>query len=166
MEAGLIKRILLSGSRIFYNIYNIYFATNCTRRIVLRRIVREPPWKATVLKCWIVADRLWNKKIISRASPVVVESRLPVSDKMSRPSLLRGLQVSTLIGTNVYRPSSSLYLVSFLAMAISAAAAVSWMYYYHHHHHHHCYSQLIPLLFGMHYLWRYCYCQWGTVTVP
>jgi len=50
MEAGLMKRILLSGSWIFYKIYNIYFAPNCPgqivapncpRRIVLHRIVRE-----------------------------------------------------------------------------------------------------------------------------
>ena len=43
------KRKLLSGSGIFYKIYNIYFepncperivAPNCPRRIVLRRIVR------------------------------------------------------------------------------------------------------------------------------
>ena len=48
MEAGLMKRIMLSGSGIFYKIY-IYFAPNCPgrivapncpRRIVLRRIVR------------------------------------------------------------------------------------------------------------------------------
>jgi len=39
MEAGLMKIILLSGSRIFYKIYNkqIYFAPNCPGRIV-----REP----------------------------------------------------------------------------------------------------------------------------
>jgi len=30
------------------------------------------PWKATALKRWIVADGLWNKKIVSQASPVVV----------------------------------------------------------------------------------------------
>jgi|SRR6218665_540611 len=53
MEAGLMKRILLSGSRIFYHIYNIYFAANCrdelSRRIVLRRIV--------------CAELSWNHKI-------------------------------------------------------------------------------------------------------
>ena len=29
MEAGLMKRILLNGSGIFYKICNIYFASNC-----------------------------------------------------------------------------------------------------------------------------------------
>jgi len=49
MEAGLMKRILMSGNGVSYKIFNIYFAPNCPgrivapncpRRIVLRRIVR------------------------------------------------------------------------------------------------------------------------------
>src|SRR5678816_842629 len=65
-------------------------------------------------------------------SPVVFDSRRPVSDKKSRPSLLRGPKVSTATGTKVYLFSSSEYLTCFLAAAISAApppaAAVSEMY--------------------------------------
>src|ERR1043165_5810285 len=90
------------------------------------------PWKATALKRWIITDKPWKRKLVSRVSPVVIESRRPVSDKKSRPSLLNGPKVSMAIGTKVYLFSSSEYLTCFLAAAISAAppdaAAVSEMY--------------------------------------
>src|ERR1043165_9533809 len=87
------------------------------------------PWKATALKRWIITDKPWKKKLVSRVSPVVIDSRRPVSDKKSRTFLLKGPKVSMAIGTKVYLFSSSEYLTSFLAAAISAAppaaAAVS-----------------------------------------
>ena len=78
--------------------------------------------KQIALKHWIVNDKRWNKKAISRMSSVQAEIRRPSVLKKSTPFELMGPNVSKAIGMKVCVWANDWYFNSFRSAAPSAAA--------------------------------------------
>jgi len=73
MEAGLMKRILLSGSGILYKIYNIYILRRIVRDEMSRRIVRAE-LSAPSFPARIVRESRCQRYCIPRTTTTPVHS--------------------------------------------------------------------------------------------
>jgi len=76
------------------------------------------------LNRWMATDTRWNKKVVSRGSVVASVKRLPICARNSLALTLMGPSVSMATGKKSWVPLRELYLVVFLAAAVSAAMAL------------------------------------------